>query len=191
MLQFFAVEREAELLEAMAQRGAAGVLAEHEMRLGDADRRGGHDFVAERVGQHAVLVNAGLVSESVIADDGLVGGGLEGDDLAEGLAGGVKIFKLDVGGDAVAITADVEGGGDLFQSRVACALADAVNGALDLASAVLNGGKGVGDGKAEIVMAVGGENDALGIDGGDAIADFARTCGRIPQAWSSRRYRAC
>ena len=119
----------------MAQRGAAGVLAEDEMRFGDADQRRRHDLVAERVGQHAVLVNAGLVRKGVVADDGLVGRGLEGDDLAEHLAGGIKVFELDAGGDAVAVAAHVERGGNFFESGVAGALADAVDGALHLARA--------------------------------------------------------
>ena len=42
----------------MAQGGAAGVLAEHQVRFRDADQRRRHDFVAERIGQHAVLVDA-------------------------------------------------------------------------------------------------------------------------------------
>jgi len=88
-----------------------------------------------------VLVNAGLVGKGVVADDGFVGRGLEGDDLAEDLAGGIEIFKLDAGRDSVAVAADVEGGGDLFESRVACALTDAVDGALYLACAVFDGGE--------------------------------------------------
>ena len=128
----------------MAQRGAAGVLAENQVRAGDADQGRGHDFVAERVGQHAVLMDAGLVGEGVVADDGLVGRGLEGDELAEHLAGGIELVELDAGGDAVAVAADVECGGDLFQGGVAGAFADAVDGALDLARAVLNGGPAIG-----------------------------------------------
>ena len=38
VLQFIAGEREAELLEPVAQGRAAGVLAENEMRFGDADQ---------------------------------------------------------------------------------------------------------------------------------------------------------
>jgi hypothetical protein len=59
----------------VAQCGAAGVLAEDELRAAAPTRGGRHDLVAERVGQHAVLVNAGLVREGVGADDGLVGRG--------------------------------------------------------------------------------------------------------------------
>jgi hypothetical protein len=40
LLQLFAGEGEAELLQPVAQRGAAGVLAEDQMRLGDADQAG-------------------------------------------------------------------------------------------------------------------------------------------------------
>ncbi len=58
VLQLITCERVAQLLKPMAQGRAAGVLAEYEMSFGDADQPWRHDFVAERVGQHAVLVNA-------------------------------------------------------------------------------------------------------------------------------------
>ena len=78
------------------------------------------------------------------------------------LAGWVELLHLDVVGVGQLVAADHEGGGDLFESGVAGALADAVDGALDLACAGLNAGEGVGDGHAEIVVAVGGEDDVLG-----------------------------
>ena len=77
---------EAELFEAMAEGGAAGVLAQDEMCMGDSDQRGSHDLVAERVGEHAVLMNSRLVSKSIGAHHCLVRRGLEGDDLAQYLS---------------------------------------------------------------------------------------------------------
>ena len=58
------------------------------------------------------------------------------------------------------VAADGEDGGELFEGGVAGAFADAVDGALDLADAGFDGGDGVGDGEAEVVVAVGGEDDA-------------------------------
>ncbi len=58
------------------------------------------------------------------------------------------------------------------RSGVAGALADAVDGALDLAGSALDAGEGVGYGHAEVVVAVGRENDVfdarhLGFDGAE------------------------
>ena len=52
-----------------------------------------------------------------------------------------------------------DGCGDLFESGVAGALADAVDGALDLAGSTFYAGLGVGYGHAEVVVAMGGVDD--------------------------------
>ena len=49
----------------------AGMLAQHDRVLRDADRLGRHDLVGLLVGQHAMLVDAGLMRECVCADDRL------------------------------------------------------------------------------------------------------------------------
>ena len=69
------------------------------------------------------------------------------------------------------VFADHEDGGDLFEGGVAGALADAVDGALGLAGTGFDGGDGVGDGEAEVVVAVGGEDDVF--NAGDAVEDHA------------------
>src|ERR1700692_4838724 len=104
-------------------------------------------------------MNAGLVREGVGADDGFVGRGSEGDELAEGLAGGVELVQMQAGGDAVVVGADVEGGGGLFEGGVTGALTDAVYGALDLACSGGYGRKRVGDSETEIVVGVRGQDD--------------------------------
>ena len=76
--------------------------------------------------------------------------------------------------DAIAVAAHIECGGNFFESRVAGALADAVDGAFHLARTGVDGGQRVGDGEAEVVVAVRGEDDALRVDGGDALADLAK-----------------
>ena len=63
-----------------------------------------------------------------------------------------------------------ERGGDLFECGVAGALADAVDGALDLTRAAVDAGERVGDGHAEVVVAVRGEDDRVGV--GDVGANF-------------------
>ena len=92
-----------------------------------------------------------------------------------------------LGADAAVDAAEVVGPGadghhDLFQGGVAGALADAVDGALDLAGTALHGRQRVGHGEAEVVVAVGGDHvvaahpgthvvQALGVLLGDAEAD--------------------
>ena len=77
LLQFLAGEGEAKLFETMPEGSAAGVFAEDEMGLGYANEGGGHDLVAEGVGQHAVLVDAGLVGKALSPTMALLGEGLE------------------------------------------------------------------------------------------------------------------
>ena len=67
-----ALHVDAHLLERVVERVAAGVLAQHDLRGFLADRRRVDHFVGLAVGEHAVLVDAGLVRERVAADDGLV-----------------------------------------------------------------------------------------------------------------------
>ena len=60
---------------------------------------------------------------------------------------------------------------DLFQGAVAGALAEAVDGALDLAGALLQGGQAVGDGQAQVVVAVDAEDDL--VDAADVLLQVA------------------
>ncbi len=73
LVELFAGECVAEFFEALFEHAAAAVFAEHEVGRWHADGLGRHDLVGERVGHHAVLVDAGLVGEGVGSDDGLVG----------------------------------------------------------------------------------------------------------------------
>ena len=82
------------------------------------------------------------------------------------MARGVELGHINVACERVLVRADHEGGGDLFEGGVAGSLADAVDGALDLAGSCLNAGEGVGYGHAEIVVAVGREDYVF--DAGDA-----------------------
>ncbi len=63
--------------------------------------------------------------------------------------------------DLVIIVARAQGHDDFLQRRVAGALADAVDGAFDLPRAVFDGRQRIGDGQAQIVMAMGRQNDVL------------------------------
>ncbi len=66
-----------------------------------------------------------------------------------------ELFGVDAGGVGVDVAAGFEGHDDFFEGGVAGAFADAVDGAFDLTGAALDGGEGIGDGEAEVVVARG------------------------------------
>src|SRR5258708_32029833 len=105
-----------------------------------------------------MLVDASRVRKGIAADDGLVRRGREADDLCQLLACGVELFELEVVLDGILIAADAQRGSDFFQRRIACALADAVDGALYLTRSAFNRCQGVGDGQSQIVVAVRGKD---------------------------------
>ena len=134
---------------------ASGVLAQHEPVAVQADRLRLHDLVGQLVLEHAVLVNAGLVCERVVADDRLVDRHRDAGDLRQKLAGRINLLADDVGlhvGEHV--LAGLDGHDDFFHGRVAGPLADPVDRAFYLAGAVFDRGQRVGDGEAEVVVAV-------------------------------------
>ena len=90
-----AVDGEAELLQRLAQRVAAGVLAQHDRVRLEADRRGVHDLVGRALLEHAVLVDAGLVREGVAADDRLVRLHLVAGQARDQAAGAGDLGRLD------------------------------------------------------------------------------------------------
>ncbi len=130
-----AFEREADLLAAALHGVAARVLAEDERRLRHADFFRPHDFVGPAILQHAVLVNPGLVRERVAADDGLVRLNRFAGQRGQHLARGIDLAGLDAGGVRQPIRADARRHDDFLERRIAGALADAVDRALDLTGA--------------------------------------------------------
>ena len=70
--RFFAVQHDAQFLQARAEGIAAGEFAQHQLVRAPAHVLGAHDFVGLAVLEHAVLMDAGFVRESIGADDGLV-----------------------------------------------------------------------------------------------------------------------
>jgi hypothetical protein len=114
------------------------VLAEDEISVGYTYRGGRHDLVGERIGHHAVLVDAGLVGEGVGSDYCFVGCCAEADALGEELAGWVELLHLDVVGVRELIAANHQRSGDFLEGGVTGALTDAVDGALDLTGSALD-----------------------------------------------------
>ncbi len=111
--------------------------------------------------EDAVLVDAGLVREGVLADHCLVVLHREGGDRRDELGGAHQHGRLDAGGVGQHVAAGADGHDDLFQRGVAGALAQPVDGALDLAGAASEAGQRIGDREAEVVVAVCGEDPPL------------------------------
>ena len=139
---------ELRLAQAMAEGAAARVeaaqarvLAEHQPGAGGADRFGPHDFVGQLVLEHAVLVNAGFVRERIGADNRLVGRHRDADDRRQRVAGRHEALRVDAGAMGQGVGAHLQRHHDFFERGIAGALADAVDGAFDLARARLDGGE--------------------------------------------------
>ena len=162
----------AERLHVLLEVVAAGELPEHELRaLGDADLGRVHDLPGLAQLEDAVLVDAGAVAEGVLPDDRLVPLDGHAGELLDELAGSVDLLGVDVAVDVVEVVlARLDGHHDLLEGGVAGALADAVDGDLDLAGAVLDGGHRVGGAHAQVVLAV--EAEACLVDVGHVLADL-------------------
>ncbi len=124
-------------------------------------------------------MDAGFVGEGVASDDGFVGLNRNTGNFAEQLTGGKKMLGGDTCLVRIAVMTYAHGHDDLFERGVSGALADAVDGAFNLTGSSGDGGHGVGDGHAEIVVTMGGDSDVLdsldaAADGGDQFAEFRR-----------------
>ena len=108
-----------------------------------------------------MLMNAGLVCESIATHDRLVGRGAEADLFREQLACRIQTVELQRVRVRELVLAYLQGCGDLFKRGVACAFADAVDGALYLAHTGFDGSKCVRDREAKIIVAVRGKRDAV------------------------------
>src|SRR5690606_10512384 len=174
VLQLLFGERVAQLLHAIAEGVAAGVLAQHQRRLGQADADWVHDLVRLAMLEDAVLVDARLVGEGVLADDGLVALDHDAGQRRDHAARRVQLGRVDARADAVIVAAGPQDHDDLFQRGVSGALADAVDGALDLARTALDGSHRGGYRHAQVVVAMSRQDDALVADDrqtGDQVRD--------------------
>ena len=124
----------------------AAVLAQHQLAFGHADRLRIDDLVGGAFLQVAVLMDAGLVRERVAPDDGFVRLRPEGDDASSAAGSpdrdarcGCRCGTAD---DPCRVLSTIT---IFFERAVARALADAVDGALDLPRAGLHRGQRVRD----------------------------------------------
>ena len=154
-VEFELVELEAQFLDPLAERVPAAVLAEHEVAARQADVLGPHDLVGRVVLEHAVLVDARFVRERVLADDRLVARNRHAGDARDQPrdVGYSRLVWMPVS-QVEERVARLQRHHDFLQRAVAGALADAVDGAFDLARAGHDRGQAVGHRHAQIVVAM-------------------------------------
>ena len=183
------IELEPQRLHALAEGVAPGVLAEHQVAAREAHVLGAQDLVGRVVLEHAVLVDPRLVREGVLAHHRLVARDRLPGDARDQARGRIEAVGLDVGRDIEERGAGLQRHHHFLERAVAGALADAVDGALDLARPGHDRGQAVGDRHPEIVMAVHREADAL--DAAHVLAQVAEQLARTHPAPCSRRCRGC
>ena len=170
LIETFSVDFYAVDAEAMLQGGTSAAGGQHDGIVVDAHVLRVHDFVGGGILQHAVLVDAAAMGEGVAAYDGLVGLHGHVHQRADHAAGGIDLCRVDVGVDAE-VGMRLEYHRNLFERRIACTFADAVDGHLCLTGAVQHACHGVGGRHAEVVVAMGGENAPSGCEGVDVFVE--------------------
>ena len=142
----------------------AGAGGKDDLRAGGAHVGRVDDLVGVACLEDAVLVDAGAVREGVGADDGLVCLDVHARDAANQVRGAGELGGHDVGVGVELLAVHLDGHDDLLERGVAGALAQAVDGALDLAGAVLHALEGKGGGHAQVVVGVDRDDDVLDAD---------------------------
>src|SRR5690348_16783005 len=114
------------------------------------------------------------MGEGVGTDDGLGPLGLHTGEASDEAAGGDDLSRVHVNVEIEVGAASADRHDDVFGGGVAGALAQAVEAGIYALSAVAEAGEGVGDGEAEVVVAVGGDVDVgeLALDVGDELAEL-------------------
>ena len=189
VLEGVVAELEAERDQLLAEGVAAGMLAHHQRGRLHPDVLGPHDLVGLGVLEHAVLVDAGLVGEGVLADDRLVVLDREGGDRRHQLRGAHQERRVDVGVEGQHVGAGPDRHHDLLERGVAGALAEAVDRALDLPRPADDAAERVGDRQPEVVVAVGREDHLVGVR--HALEEHPDQRRGTRPAWHSRRCRGC
>src|SRR4029077_6753211 len=99
--------------------------------------------------------------EGVAPGNGLVGLHRDARNFAQHLAGGENMLAYDTGLVRVTIGANMHRHDNFFERGIACTLADAVDGALDLSSPGGHCGESIRYRHAKIVVAVSRDGDVL------------------------------
>src|ERR1043165_8436888 len=130
------------------------MLTQHERVRRHTDRLRRHDLVAKRIINHTVLMNTSLMSERIAADDRLVRLHVKADDARKHLTRRIELSCVDARLKWQTICSHTQRHHDLFERRVACALADAVDRTLNLSCAGFDRGETVCNRQTEIVVTV-------------------------------------
>ncbi len=170
ILKLLIGEGEAELAHAMAQRRVAASGGEDDLRSAGAHVRRVDDLVGVARLEDTVLVDARGVGEGVGAHDRLVGLHLHAGNGAHELGSAGELLGHDVGMRVELGPVHADRHDDLFERRVARALAETVDGALDLRGTVADGLDGERRRHAEVVVGVDGDRGIL--DAVDALTQI-------------------
>lgn len=140
---------------------------QHDLALAHAHLGRIDDLVGVTLLQHAVLVDARGMGEGVGAHDGLVGLHVHAGDGADQAARLDELAGVDVGVRIELLAVHAHGHDHFLHGRVACALAEAVDGALDLCGPVAHAGQRQRRGHAQVVVAVHRHGDI--VDAGHVV----------------------
>ena len=151
------------LLDLVAEGVPPAVLAEHQVGLAEPHRFRPHDFIGGVVHEHAVLVDAGFVGEGVLADNRLVALHLDAGHIGHQSAGGVEPLGVDSRVELEVVAACPDRHDHFLQRAVAGPLPDAVDGAFHLPGSLLQGSQTVGDGEAQVIMAMNADHDLVDV----------------------------
>src|SRR3954469_10941997 len=113
------------LFATQTQRMPPRMLTQYQFRVRHTYRLRRHDFVRQAILEHAILMNAGLVRESIASDDGFVRLHRNTSDFLEQLVGGIQLFSDNAGLKWIAISAHSKRHYNFFERRIPCTFADA------------------------------------------------------------------
>ncbi len=159
------------MLDALSESVTTAVLTQHEIRARQPDILGQHDFVSRSVLNHAVLMDAGFVCKSVLADDRLVSRRVHTRHGRYDSACRIQALCIDTSLDTEEVLPRLDRHDDFLERAIARALTDAVDRAFDLTCTGLHGGQAVRDGHAQIVVAVHAQTNI--VDAGDVLLQVA------------------
>ena len=171
LLQLLIVKMEAQVPDAVLESVPAAVLAQDQLGLSQTHIFRPHDFVGAALLEHAVLMNAGFVGKSVLADDGLVALHVDAGDARDQPAGGTEALGVDGGAHLKVVRPRVDGHHHFFQSAVAGPFTQAVDRAFHLAGAFFQCRQAIGDRQAQVIVAVHAQDDL--VDAADVLFEMA------------------
>ena len=136
------------------------MFSENEPAAGHSHFFGENNFVGKRIFQDAVLVDAGFVGERIGTDYGFVRRHRYSGDRSEQAACGIDFLKADIRRGAETALPHVKCDCDFFERGISSAFADSVDCAFHLARARGDCCERIGDGEAEVIVAVCAVNDS-------------------------------